>query len=80
MNKISNKIKQINTKLADTLIEKGVEASSEETTSSLVGKVAEIQMGEVPPGYIKPEGSMDITENGTFEQLSIAYDKNIDLD
>ena len=24
-------------------------------------------MGEIPPGYIKPEGSLEITENGTFD-------------
>ena len=24
-------------------------------------------MGEVPPGFIKPEGSLEITENGTFD-------------
>ena len=67
MNKISNKIKQINTKLADTLVEKGVEASGEETTTLLVGKVAEIQMGEIPPGFIKPDGTLEVTENGTFD-------------
>ena len=35
-------------------------------------------MGEVPPGFIKPEGSLEITENGTFDVKEKA-EVNVDV-
>ena len=42
---VKNKIIQLNTRLADTLTEKGVEADASETTTALIDKVAEIPQG-----------------------------------
>ena len=52
MNKISNKIKQINLKLANILKDKGIEANEEETTTQLVNKVQDIQCQNISKPYI----------------------------
>lgn len=64
---VKNRIQELNNRLADTLVEKGIDASGQETTTELIEKVGQFQPGGIPEGYIKPEGSMDITENGTFD-------------
>lgn len=42
---VKSRIVELNTRLADTLTEKGVDADASETTTALIGKVAEIQQG-----------------------------------
>lgn len=64
---VKNRIQELNNRLAGTLTEKGIDANGQETTTELIEKVRQFQPSKIPDGYIKPEGSMDITENGTFD-------------
>lgn len=52
--------------LVNNLVEKGIEASSDETFTSLVPKVSDIETG------ITPEGTLEITENGTHDVTNYA--------
>ena len=56
-----NQLKTDKQTLANNLVAKGIEATNDETFTSLVPKVLDIQTG------ITPSGSIDITENGTYD-------------
>ena len=56
-----NQLKTDKTNLANNLIEKGVSATQDETFTSLVPKVLDIETG------ITPTGTINITENGTYD-------------
>ena len=56
-----NQLKSDKTNLVNNLIEKGVSAAQDETFTSLVPKVLNIETG------ITPTGTINITENGTYD-------------
>ena len=56
-----NQLKTDKTNLVNNLIEKGVSATQDETFTSLVPKVLDIETG------ITPTGTINITENGTYD-------------
>lgn len=56
-----NQLKTDKTNLVHNLIEKGVSATEDETFTSLVPKVLDIETG------VTPTGTIEITENGTYD-------------
>lgn len=64
---VKNRIQELNNRLADTLVEKGIDASGQETTTELIEKVGQFQPGGIPDGYIKPNGTLEIDKNGTYD-------------
>ena len=56
-----NQLKTDKTNLVNNLIEKGVSAMENETFTSLVPKILDIETG------ITPTGTIEITENGTYD-------------
>ena len=56
-----NQLKTDKTNLVNNLIEKGASAAQDETFTSLVPKVLDIETG------ITPTGTINITENGTYD-------------
>lgn len=67
MRKAKKRTLQLNAQLAQTLTEKGVEATADETTTALVDKVAEISAGS--DSYYDAFWD-DVLENGTKTNLS----------
>jgi hypothetical protein len=71
---VKNRIAELNARLADTLTEKGIDASADETTTALIGKVAQIEQGKetldlwfrncLSPGILT---GTEITEFGDLE-------------
>ena len=69
---------ELNSKLADTLIDKGVAASADETTTALVDKVSDISGGYYNTGtgklYTKNMVLSNLNANTTVSSMSYLYD------
>ena len=64
MSQSKRRLLELNARLAQNLIDKGVEVTADETTTTLVDKVVDI-----PSLKEEQEKTVDITENGTTEVL-----------
>lgn len=62
MSQSKTRLLELNARLAQNLVDKGVEATADETTTDLVDKVADISTSKE-----EQEISVDITENGTYD-------------
>lgn len=64
MSQSKRRLLELNARLAQNLTDKDVEATADETTTTLVDKVVEI-----PSPKEEQEKTVDITENGTYDAL-----------
>ena len=70
---VKSRIAELNARLADTLTEKGVQADASETTTALVGKVAQISQG----GDMTPEQALQIWAGMCYDPGEIRGDETL---
>ena len=79
MLKSKQRLLELNQKLADTLTNKGVQASAEETTTALVDKVSDISGGYYNTGggrlYTKNMVLSNIDANATINSMNSLYEE-----
>lgn len=74
---VKSRIAQLNTRLADTLTEKGVQADGGETTTALIDKVAEIPQGGGVDlwQYVKNPPAFDVNMQDVTEDITMHLER-----